>query len=245
MLKFSIANDNAKLKKLAYTFGGKFYTFSIMSGHNCPFARECQAFAVPKIDGTWGIKDGKQMKFRCFSASQEILYPALREQRINNMVVLEKCAVSSNVGADYICQFLPDDASLVRVHVAGDFKTQAYFDAWIETARRRRHIHFYAYTKALTFWIARLSTIPANFVLTASYGGTRDDMIQSYGLRSARVVYSLGEAKRLGLRVDHDDSLAVRHGKDFALLIHGIGPKGSTQAMMQYAKARKGKSKQQ
>jgi hypothetical protein len=66
-----------------------------------------------------------------------------------------------------------------------------------------------------------------NFVPTASLGGRDDLLIDTHGLRSARVVFSEAEAESLGLELDHDDSHAMRHGPDFALLIHGPQPAGS------------------
>ena len=69
-----------------------------------------------------------------------------------------------------------------------------------------------------------------NLVLTASYGGSDDELIQEYGLRSAKVVFSESEANISGLEIDGDDSHAARpdlRNQDFALLIHGTQPKGS------------------
>ena len=69
-----------------------------------------------------------------------------------------------------------------------------------------------------------------NFVLTASYGGRDDHMIQEFNLRSAKVVFSEAEAAELGLEIDHDDSHAAKpslRDKSFALLIHGTQPAGS------------------
>ena len=118
-------------------------------------------------------------------------------------------------------------AGVVRIHVSGDFFSQSYFDAWLEVARQRPNTRFYAYTKALPYWIKRLDVMPMNLVLTASVGGTHDALIQEHGLRSARVVLSEQEAKDLGLECDHDDSHAMQQGPDFALLIHGMQPAGS------------------
>ena len=92
---------------------------------------------------------------------------------------------------------------------------------------------FYAYTKSLPYWVDNLQVIPDNLILTASYGGRRDDMIVDYGLRSAKVVFSYEEADMLGLEVDHDDTHAANPfwaTEDFALIIHGIQPKGSEAA---------------
>jgi hypothetical protein len=44
------------------------------------------------------------------------------------------------------------------------------------------------------------------------------------------VVNSEEEAGRMRLRVDHDDTLAMRPGDDFALLIHGAQPAGPEAA---------------
>jgi hypothetical protein len=80
---------------------------------------------------------------------------------------------------------------------------------------------FYAYTKSLEYWVARINDIPSNFVLTASKGGRRDNLIQEHNLRFAEVVYTIEKAKELELEIDHDDSHAMNAGKSFALLIHG------------------------
>jgi hypothetical protein len=119
---------------------------------------------------------------------------------------------------------------MVRIHVGGDFFSQAYFDAWLANARKSPETIFYAYTKSLPYWVSRLDDIPSNFILTASRGGRKDEMIQEYGLREAVVVFSVEEAEKLGLEIDHDDSHAYTNGPSFALLIHGTQPKGSKAA---------------
>jgi hypothetical protein len=81
-----------------------------------------------------------------------------------------------------------------------------------------------------------------NFVLTASYGGRDDHLINEFGMRSAKVVFSQAEAEKLGLEIDHDDSHAAKpslRNQDFALLIHGTQPKGS--AASEALRALKGK----
>jgi hypothetical protein len=124
---------------------------------------------------------------------------------------------------------------VVRIHTGGDFFSQRYFDAWLEVARKRPRTTFYFYTKSLRYWVARLEDVGdshtpgsvPNFVPTASRGGRDDHLIEAHSLRSARVVYSESEADALGLELDHDDFHAMRHGPDFALLIHGPQPAGS------------------
>ena len=101
---------------------------------------------------------------------------------------------------------------------------------------------FYAYTKSLSYWnkYKEYTDKVDNFVLTASYGGRNDNMIAENGLRSAKVIFSEDEAGDMD--IDHDDSHAARpslKNQDFALLIHGTQPKGSTAA--EALKALKGK----
>ena len=219
-LKFSTA-DNAKLKNII--------SFSLSSGYSCPFAKKCLSKANLE---TGKITDGKHTEFRCFSASQESVYPAVRKQRAHNFNLLRKLkTVDEMVG---LLQYsLPDikkngRGSIVRIHVAGDFHNQMIFDAWSQLARNNPNRLFYAYTKSLPYWIARIGQIPDNFRLTASYGGSHDHLIPIFNLKYAEVVFSEQEALDKGLEIDHDDSHAFDSDESFALIIHGTQPKGST-----------------
>jgi hypothetical protein len=213
---------NAKLHGVA--------TFSLPAGWACPGAKDCLARADRE---TGKLKDGPATLFRCFSASQEAMYPSVRQARWSNFQLLRGLDVESM--ADLIAASLPRKAATVRVHVSGDFFSQDYFDAWLAVASRRPEVTFYFYTKSLRFWVARLDDVGTgrapgkvpNFVPTASRGGREDDLIGLHGLREARVVYSQSEADALGLDVDDDDTHAMAHGGDFALLIHGMQPPGS------------------
>lgn len=216
LLKFS--QGNAKLDK-------NIFTFSLPSGFACPHALDCLSKANRE---TGKITDGKKTAFRCFSASQEALYPTVRKQRWHNFDALKGATKDQMSGLIFLS--IPSKATMIRIHVGGDFFSQAYFDAWIDVARLMPEVTFYAYTKSLPYWIARLGSIPSNLILTASRGGRKDDLIDQYNLREARVVFSVEEAESLGLEIDHDDSHAYRNGPSFALLIHGTQPKGSKAA---------------
>jgi hypothetical protein len=125
---------------------------------------------------------------------------------------------------------LPSSATIVRIHVGGDFFSESYFRAWINVACNNPNVKFYAYTKSLPSWIAALKTnsIPENFRLTASEGGKWDSLIAEHGLKTSKVVFSIEEAAALGLQIDHDDSHAYDGRDSFALLIHGTQAKGSS-----------------
>jgi hypothetical protein len=233
MVKFS--NANTKLKRLyqipelgKFLVKRKIYSFDLLSGHSCPFAQKCLSKAVV-TDAGRRIQDGPKTEFRCYSASQEVLFTAaynLRNENFHSLRGKSKKEMFSILEAA-----LPKNAGIVRLHSAGDMFSQDYFDAWLGLAISRPDILFYAYTKALPYWVNRISMIPNNFILTASYGGRKDEMIQAYSLRSVKVINHPDEAN--GLEIDHTDEHACRPSlinKDFCLLAHGIQPIGSKAA---------------
>lgn len=235
-MKLKPAKANAKLRKLYdvprlkrwLKNNRKVYSFDLLSGHSCPFAQDCLAKVVVQPDGKKKLVDGPDTEFRCFSASQEVIFPGVYDHRNGHFEALRGKSLGEM--AQILTDMLPKDAGIVRIHVAGDFFNQAYFDAWTFVAFSNPKILFYAYTKSLPYWVNRIAGIPDNFVLTASRGGRMDHMIEQYELRSVKVVFSEAEAKQLGLQIDHDDSHAAiprLRDKDFALLIHGVQKAGS------------------
>ena len=217
MVKFSTAN--AKLKALYdvpelerwLQNRRKVYSFDLLSGWSCPQAKDCLSKVV-QIGDSRKIQDGKDCQFRCFSASQEATFPSAYNKRKANFD-----AMPANLG---IC----------RIHVAGDFFNQDYFRAWHLVAEWHPDRLFYAYTKSLSWWLEDRDSLPNNFVLTASRGGRQDHLIDQHNLRESKVVFSEAEADALGYEIDHtDEHAAIPEIRDesFALLIHGVQPKGS------------------
>ena len=238
MLKFSKAN--AKTQALAndaelaeyLTDKRKIYSLDLLSGYSCPYAEKCLSKAVVQDNGKRKIKDGKFTEFRCFSASQEVQYTNVYNSRKHNFDLLRN--LHHNDMFYMIDDSLPKDAGIVRIHVAGDFFNEEYMHAWYAVALNNPNTLFYAYTKSLRFWLS-VNEFPIlhNIVLTASYGGRDDHMIDQFNLRSAKVVFSEAEAEELGLAIDHDDTHAAKpslRDESFALLIHGTQPAGSEAA---------------
>lgn len=223
LLKFSPGKGNAKLSSL----GGIVYTFSLPSGHSCPGAKDCLSKAVMR-EGKYTIQDGKDTKFRCFSATQEVIYKAVREQRQYNWNLLKESKTVKDMFV-LIDRSIPKEATIVRIHVGGDFYSKDYMNAWCMAANANPKKIFYAYTKSLNFWkiLKEKDLIPNNFKLNASKGGKHDDLIKKEGFKYAEVVYSEQEALDKGLDIDHDDTHAFLKDKSFALLLHGMQPKGS------------------
>lgn len=234
MVKFSKANTKIEALSAVESLKPylakkrKVYSFDLISGHSCPFAEKCLSKVV-MADGKRTIKDGPKTEFRCFSASQEATYTNTYNSRMGNFTALRKLSEAELVNT--IQSSMPKNLGICRIHVAGDFFSPVYFAAWCIVARNNPDRLFYAYTKSLPYWVK--SDIPDNLILTASYGGRCDNLIDSHNLRSAIVVYSEQQAADLGLEIDHDDSHAAdpsKRNNSFALLIHGIQPKGSEAA---------------
>ncbi len=248
MIKFS--KGNVKLQRLKsvpalaqyFTKTGrstkKVYSFDLLSGFSCPFADKCKSQVV-QIDNKRKVVDGANCEFRCFSASQEATYTNVYNLRKGNFDAMRAIKNTSGM-VKLLNDNLPKDAGIVRIHVAGDMFNQRYFDAWMFVATVNPNVLFYAYTKSLRYWVDRrgngvdtFNVIPDNFILTASRGGREDHLIDQHNLRESVVVYSEAEADKLGYEIDHDDSHAAdptKRNDSFALLIHGIQPKGSKAA---------------
>jgi hypothetical protein len=247
MLKFSKAN--AKTQALANDAelaeylqdNRKIYSLDLLSGWSCPHAKDCLSKAIVQDNGKRKIKDGRHTQFRCFSASQEVQYTNVYNSRKHNFDSLRGLHINDMIHE--LNQSMPKNAGIVRIHVAGDFFSRDYMLAWYMVASINPNVLFYAYTKSLRFWLTvNEYPILENFVLTASYGGRDDHLINEFGMRSAKVVFSEAEAEELGLEIDHDDSHAAKpslRNQDFALLIHGTQPKGS--AASEALRALKGK----
>lgn len=214
--KLKFGNGNSKLSP-------NIATFSLPAGYTCPFAKECLSKANIL---TGKIIDGKHCQFRCFAASQECVYPNVRAQRWHNFNILKSYKTVEKMG-ELIQSSIPKGFEKVRIHVSGDYFSEAYFLAWLNVALNNPGILFYGYTKAIPHLVKYRKHIPTNFRLTASKGGTHDHLIKQYNLKFAEVVYSLDEAKDKGLAVDHDDGLAMYGDKSFALILHGMQGKGT------------------
>jgi hypothetical protein len=239
MLKFSPANAKTAAMSAVDTLKPflankrKIYSLDLLSGYSCPFAKACLSKAKPQDNGKLKIWDGPDNEFRCFSASQEAQYTNVYNARKHNFDMLRGCTSAQGM-ADLIINALPANLGICRIHVAGDFFNQNYFDAWLQVSRLYPDRLFYAYTKSLNFWLARRQQVNStpNFVLTASYGGRLDSLIKPRRLRNVKVVFTEAEAGKLP--IDHDDSHAADPSvqkNSFALLLHGTQPKGSNAAV--------------
>jgi len=206
---------------------------ALPAGYTCPYANICKTLTPrdrSKIDPD-SILVQDYGDIRCYASSEEAQYPNAQKLRWTNKDLLDKFDKNgkANLILDSLNYFEYENGKLniFRIHESGDFFSQEYFDAWLEVVKKRSDVLFYAYTKSLPYWVARLSSIPSNLKLVASVGGHADDLIEKYNLRYAVIVQTPEEAAALKLPIDVDDSLAYDSDENFALLIHGTQKKGS------------------
>lgn len=219
-------------------------TLSLPAGKTCPGANKCLSkcvkcslgektlFGSHLRVGGYKVQDGPNTEYRCYGSTEEAMYPSVRECRNANLDLLLAAKTTAKM-ADLICASIPPSnwPVPVRIHPVGDYFNQAYFDAWLTVAKRMPQMTFYGYTKSLPYLVKRKKQMPKNFKLVASFGGKYDSLIKKHRLKSARVVLSVMEAKKLGLELDHDDSHAYGDSKaDFAILLHGNQPAGTPAA---------------
>ena len=190
-----------KFVKNTKYYTGTVYEWNLPTGHTCPFALEC----LVKVDKQTGKFENKSNAYRCYAASPE-RFPAVRNHRWANYEYVRK----SNKPV------LPKDCKAVRIHAAGDFFNQAYFDMWIEVAKENPQVEFWAYTKSLKYWVNRINEIPVNLVLTASRGGRNDELIDQYKLKHVEVVKD--ETLAPAELVDTNDDLARIPNLNFYLI---------------------------
>ena len=228
-LKFS--KGNKKLNKDTLIF-------DLPAGKTCLGANECHSFVTVK-DGKRTIQDGANCKFRCYAASQEVLYTAVYEKRKYNLELIQNTLNSENgfyktyeLINESLHKSINKNIKKVRIHSSGDFFSGEYLRCWFAVARLNPLMKFYCYSKSLHLFGTNVS-IPDNFFLTASMGGKRDDLIhKGYFKRWAIVVNSEDEAIKKGIehigkpyKIDKDDSSCFKPDP-FALLIHGTQKKG-------------------
>ena len=217
-------------KKLPKTTG----IISLPAGLSCPAANSCKAFTIMnEKTNKRELKRGNESLFTCFAASEELRYPNVFNSRRYNYNLINSYVVKRDI--DGLSNLINDsllankkNINKFRIHESGDFYNPLYLEAWLNVAKFNKDIKFYCYSKSLEYFLKVL--LPNNFYLTASYGGRYDYLIdEGYFKRYSKVVFSEDEAKRLGLKIDIDDSLCFGD-EPFALLLHGLQEKNTASA---------------
>lgn len=183
-------------------YTGVVYEWNLPTGWTCPYAKEC----LVKVDKVTGKFKNDSNSYRCYAASAE-RFPGVRNMRWNNFEFAKNGGIPT----------IPEKAKHVRIHSAGDFFNQQYFDMWLQLCRDNPDVEFWAYTKSLKYWVNRIDEIPTNLVLTASYGGKSDRLIDEYKLKHTIVVPTKKDMVH-DWPIDYNDDEARKPNINFYLL---------------------------
>ena len=189
------------IKKNSY-YTGEVYEWNLPTGTTCPFAMECKV-TVDRLTGKFDIDKGQ---YRCYAASAE-RFPGVRNSRWQNFE-----SVKNNIKP-----IIPNKCKSIRIHSSGDFFNQKYFDMWLEIAKENANVEMWAYTKSLNYWVNRINEIPNNLILTASYGGKLDYLIDEFNLKNVKVYKSADDVDD-NRPIDFNDDYARMPNINFALL---------------------------
>ena len=201
----------AKFVRKTKYYRGVVYEFNLPTGTTCPFALECKV-TVDRRTGKFDVKDGA---YRCYAASAE-RFPGVRKHRWDNFEYVKNGGIPK----------IPNKCESIRIHMSGDFFNQKYFDMWVQLAKDNPNIEMWAYTKSVRYWVNRLGDIPNNLVLTASYGGREDNLIEEYNLKNVIVYPSIDDVPD-DRPIDNNDDWARKPDINFALLDNMKVPKKS------------------
>lgn len=198
---FKLSPPNAKFAI------SKQWSFSLLAGETCPFAKSCLAKAV--VDPATGkrtLERGENTEFTCFAARDEAQYPDVYNQRDYNTKlvrdILAKDGIPGFVDTMRATFEIKQHkagifkSQVFRIHVGGDFESQQYFDAWCEFVKLYPQLRFYAYTKSAPY--ALKHALPSNFIITHSIGSYYDKKIIDGGHKFAAVIYKPEDVAKVG-----------------------------------------------
>lgn len=200
MIKWS--KGNTKLEK---TSGGAYNVigFGIPADHTfnglntCPGASACKAV--------------------CYAKQGRYRMPNVANSKLNNLEETLKASFVTNAVESLKKEKRYDT---VRIHDAGDFYSQEYYDQWIDIARALPEHIFYAYTKALHLDL--YSNLPENFRIVQSLGGKYDNLVDMNKPHSR--IFATEAARLSAGYVDGNvnDVPAIEGDINIGLVYHGV-----------------------
>lgn len=114
---------------------------------------------------------------------------------------------------------------MIRIHDAGDFYSESYYEAWNTIAKSYQNeprVKFYAYTKQVEMLKRLASNRASNFEIIYSFGGKQDELIQTETDRHSFVFQDETSLNKLGyINASHDDMLALTQNNKVGLTYHG------------------------
>lgn len=206
-MAITLSTGNSKLVKTSGEGEYKILSFGIPADYDvilmgarintCPGAQACR-----------GV---------CYAKQGRYMMPNVRNAKLNNL----RASVLPNF-VDNMVAAISERRSYntVRIHDAGDFYSQEYYNRWCDIARRLPKIIFYAYTKTVTLDL--YSNKPENFRLIQSLGGKHDSLVDMSRPHSR--IFSNDDARVAAGYVDGNvnDLPAIEGATRIGLVYHGV-----------------------
>lgn len=201
-MKISLSDSNSKLVKTSKGGTYKILTFGIpadtkVDGFNtCPGAKACRAVCY--------AKQGFYIMPNVAKAKSDNLNASRQESFVPNMIAEIKRRRTFNT---------------IRIHDAGDFYSQEYYNKWCDIARALPNHIFYAYTKSLHLDL--YTGKPENLRIIQSLGGRYDSRVDLS--RSHSRIFSSHEAANNAGYEDGNatDAPAIEGVVKIGLVYHG------------------------
>ena len=146
--------------------------------------------------------------------------------RFSNVAKTFEARLAVTLSNDFVDAMLKeiDDcrAERIRIHDSGDFYSEEYLDKWVSIMQARPNVEFYAYTKMVSMFKKRLNSLPKNFKLVFSFGGTEDKLIDVSKDRHSLVFENETDLKQAGYaNASEQDDIALGKNPKIGLVYHG------------------------
>ena len=219
------STNNRKVNNCGEVYAERMVAFDLRAGVTCPAAMLCLSYVERDDNGRARLVDGERAKFRCYAASQEVLYKNTYNLRERN----KKLADSESFVEIINQEIRRLNITAIRIHSSGDFYSGVYLKKWIQIAKMNPDVRFFGYTKMASF-IKFLNAIP-NMFFVYSNGGVYDGKEILNGIPCNTVVNSAQEGIEKGLTVTCEkthmssDYEMIVAGKSFCIVVHGAQSK--------------------
>ena len=245
-LVVSFQGGNAKLN---HSF------MSLPAGVTCPMAGNCLSFYNPEDNKLYIASENEGRV--CYAAAKESgMGPAGGEgaKPYRKMIYSNFYVIYNGLKGGYnnLANILSKSIerhelengimSEIRIHEDGDFFSEEYFKAWVQTAIDNPSTHFYFYTKSIPYLVKFLrhnARFPKNFVpnISNEFNETNRKAFEYYkslggGDVKIAKIYNTYDDVPAGVPIDKTDAYAMDpdYKGEFALVYHGTGLKGSEPA---------------
>jgi len=186
----------------------------------------CYIFGLPPLKTCKGAGECKNYCYAIWRSNFR-----LRRAKVesHNYYLIYNSLINNNTD-ELIINSLPVNMKVLRVHDSGDFINKEYMRSWLNVAKIKTDITFYAYTKELKSLYELIFEdnykIPNNFRFIMSLDVKKSykkyiDLLEGI-IRKVYIIKSIKEAEKYkNLPYNENEYEAILGNSDFKIAIHG------------------------